>query len=141
MTLATWRRIILRRRLAMSILGLTMVPPTIIGSPRTLRQFRVGWMRDLVVLRRDILSGAKKARSCCFLNKGLQKLKESHLLTARRHSMFSALSALMLRVCHHIERANRVSTGGRPVSCYILESRLLRAMFWGGCPFHLSTCA
>ena len=141
MTLATRRRIILRRRLALSILGLTMVPPTIIGSLRTLRQFRVDWMRGLVGLRRDILSGAKKARSCCLLDEGLQELKESHLLTARKHSMFFALSALMPRVCHHIEIANCVSNGGRPVSSYLLRSRLLRAIFWGGCSFRLSTCA
>ncbi|CAM9390627.1 unnamed protein product, partial [Scytosiphon promiscuus] len=44
-------------RLVMSILGLTMVPPTLIGSLKTVREFRAGWVRDLRTLRRNILTG------------------------------------------------------------------------------------
>ncbi|CBJ29260.1 putative methyltransferase [Ectocarpus siliculosus] len=45
-------------RLVMSILGLTMVPPTLIGSRRTIAEFRSGWVRDLQTLRRNLATGA-----------------------------------------------------------------------------------
>lgn len=41
----------------MSILGLTMVPPTLIGSRRTIAEFRSGWVRDLQTLRRNLATG------------------------------------------------------------------------------------
>ncbi|CAM9880704.1 unnamed protein product, partial [Hapterophycus canaliculatus] len=44
-------------RLVMSILGLTMVPPMLIGSLGTVAEFRAGWVRDLQTLRRNILTG------------------------------------------------------------------------------------
>ncbi|CAM9670942.1 unnamed protein product [Ectocarpus sp. 6 AP-2014] len=45
-------------RLVMSILGLTMVPPTLIGSRRTIAEFRSGWVHDLQTLRRNLATGA-----------------------------------------------------------------------------------
>lgn len=41
----------------MSILGLTMVPPTLIGSRGTIAEFRSGWLRDLQTLRRNLVTG------------------------------------------------------------------------------------
>lgn len=54
----------LRPRLAMSIIGLTMVPPTLIGSLRLTAQFRADWMRDLNVLRHNLVAGSTKVRCC-----------------------------------------------------------------------------
>lgn len=43
----------------MSILGLTMVPPTLIGgSARAIAEFRTAWARDLRELRRNLVTGA-----------------------------------------------------------------------------------
>lgn len=44
-------------RLVLSIIGLTMVPPTLIGSPRTIAEFRGDWARDLQKLRRNLITG------------------------------------------------------------------------------------
>ena len=44
-------------RLVVSILGLTMVPPTLIGSRRTIAEFRSSWVRDLQTLRRNLVTG------------------------------------------------------------------------------------
>lgn len=44
-------------RLVLSIIGLTMVPPTLIGSLRTIAEFRGDWTRDLQKLRRNLITG------------------------------------------------------------------------------------
>lgn len=44
-------------RLVLSIIGITMVPPTLIGSRRTIAEFRGDWIRDLQKLRRNLITG------------------------------------------------------------------------------------
>lgn len=41
----------------MSIIGLTMVPPTLIGSLRKIAEFRRDWVRDLNKLRGNLITG------------------------------------------------------------------------------------
>lgn len=46
----------------MTILGLTMVPPILLGSLQTVARFRKDWTKGLSVLRQNLLSGATRVR-------------------------------------------------------------------------------
>ncbi|CAM9775636.1 unnamed protein product, partial [Laminaria digitata] len=49
-------------RLAASITGLTMVPPAVIRSQRTMDEFRESWARDLRILRKNLIAGVMKGK-------------------------------------------------------------------------------